>query len=143
MRLLLLTAGSRCRRRRRSWWSERHGHYCRTDRSRTFRSCPIPRPKKLFHSSELKVHNSFFRRTPFLRLFAVSNFPRLDKLGHVEGLRWKVVQSRLGTAKALGFSSESRILLENVVVSGGLAPGKGIENIAPDTLVRLGLVRLV
>ena len=58
------------------------------------------------------VAKTRLRRTPLLRLSPVSTFLRLDKLGHFQGLRRKVVQSRLGKVEALGFGRESRIFLE-------------------------------
>ena len=80
----------------------------------------------------LSFYNRTFRRTPLLRLSPVSTFLMFNKLGcfgfeilyiYVERERQTERERREGKAKG-GL--------------GGLPPGKSIEDIAPDTLVRLG-----
>ena len=74
------------------------------------------------HQLPPKRAHIFTRRTPLLRLSPVSTFLRLNKLGRF-GLEKKIVKNFKGAGGG---------------GPGGLPPDQGIENIAPDTLLRLG-----
>ena len=88
-----------------------------------------------------------YRRTPLLRLSPVSTFPRLDKLGRFKGLRSLSRDSGeskpWGLVASLEFLERYREKEREREREKERERGNGLENIAPDIMVRLGLVRLV